>query len=70
MWSDPFNIEVANEPLKLQDAVIFYVDEKPPEFSMQRLTAGVIAVIVVVILAIVVGIIVLVCFCVTLTGSS
>ncbi|XP_066481734.1 epithelial cell adhesion molecule isoform X2 [Tiliqua scincoides] len=60
MWNDPFSIEVAQEPLQLQDTVIFYVDEKPPEFSMQRLTAGVIAVIVVVILAIVVGIIVLV----------
>lgn len=60
IWNDPFNIDVADEPLKLQDTVIFYVDEKPPEFSMQRLTAGVIAVIVVVILAIVVGIIVLV----------
>ncbi|KAJ6667052.1 hypothetical protein lerEdw1_019055 [Lerista edwardsae] len=71
IWNnDPFNIDIAKEPLQLQDTVIFYVDEKLPEFSMQRLTAGVIAVIVVVILAIVVGIIVLVCFCVTRTSFS
>ena len=52
-------INVGGEPLQLRDAVIYYVDEKAPEFSMKHLTAGVIAVIVVVILAIVVGILVL-----------
>ncbi|XP_067421204.1 epithelial cell adhesion molecule [Emydura macquarii macquarii] len=54
------NINVNQEPLKFDQVVIYYIDEKPPEFSMKRLTAGVIAVIVVVILAIVAGIIVLV----------
>lgn len=39
---------------------IYYVDEKPPEFSMQGLQAGIIAVIAVVAIAIVAGIIVLV----------
>lgn len=39
---------------------IYYVDEKPPEFSMQGLQAGIIAVIVVVIIAIIAGIVVLV----------
>ena len=39
---------------------IYYVDEKPPEFSMQGLQAGIIAVIVVVVVAIIAGIIVLV----------
>uniref|UniRef100_A0A8C5KB27 Epithelial cell adhesion molecule n=1 Tax=Jaculus jaculus TaxID=51337 RepID=A0A8C5KB27_JACJA len=39
---------------------IYYVDEKPPEFSMQGLKAGIIAVIVVVVLAIIAGIVVLV----------
>ncbi|XP_074846126.1 epithelial cell adhesion molecule [Carettochelys insculpta] len=53
-----FNISA--EPLKFDQTLIYYVDEKPPEFSMKRLTAGIIAVIVVVILAIVAGIVVLV----------
>ncbi|XP_054841539.1 epithelial cell adhesion molecule [Eublepharis macularius] len=55
-----WNITVQGEPLQLQDTLIYYVDEKPPEFSMKRLTAGVIAVIVVVALAIVAGILVLI----------
>uniref|UniRef100_A0A803SY50 Epithelial cell adhesion molecule n=1 Tax=Anolis carolinensis TaxID=28377 RepID=A0A803SY50_ANOCA len=53
------DIPIAGQTLKLKDAVIYYVDEKPPEFSMKGLTAGVIAVIVVVVLAIVAGILVL-----------
>ncbi|KAL8185161.1 UNVERIFIED_CONTAM: hypothetical protein K2H54_041801 [Gekko kuhli] len=55
-----WNFTVRGEPLQLQDTLIYYVDEKPPEFSMKRLTAGVIAVIVVVALAIVAGILVLI----------
>nr|XP_056708514.1 epithelial cell adhesion molecule [Euleptes europaea] len=55
-----WNITVQGEPLQLQNTLIYYVDEKPPEFSMKRLTAGVIAVIVVVALAIIAGILVLV----------
>lgn len=39
---------------------IYYVDEKPPEFSMQGLKAGIIAVIVVVTIALIAGIVVLV----------
>lgn len=39
---------------------IYYVDEKPPEFSMQGLKAGIIAVIVVVTIAIIAGIVVLI----------
>lgn len=58
--TNPLVINVSEEPLKLDQTLIYYVDEKPPEFSMKRLTAGVIAVIVVVVLAIVAGIIVLV----------
>ncbi|XP_032627628.1 epithelial cell adhesion molecule [Chelonoidis abingdonii] len=58
--SGTLNINISEGPLKFDQALIYYVDEKPPEFSMKRLTAGVIAVIVVVILAIVAGIIVLV----------
>ncbi|XP_051855536.1 tumor-associated calcium signal transducer 2 [Antechinus flavipes] len=55
-----FNLEVGGEPLRVEDTMIYYVDEKPPEFSMKRMTAGLIAVIVVVALAIVAGIVVLV----------
>lgn len=40
--------------------LIYYVDEKPPEFSMQGLQAGIIAVIVVVLLAVIAGVVVLV----------
>ncbi|XP_048375444.1 epithelial cell adhesion molecule isoform X2 [Sphaerodactylus townsendi] len=54
------NITVQGEPLQLKDTLIYYVDEKPPEFAMTNLTAGIIAVIVVVTLAVVAGILVLV----------
>ncbi|CAM5103162.1 unnamed protein product [Eretmochelys imbricata] len=54
------HINISGEPLKFGQPLIYYVDEKAPEFSMKRLTGGVIAVIVVVILAIVAGIVVLV----------
>ncbi|XP_061486474.1 tumor-associated calcium signal transducer 2 [Rhineura floridana] len=58
--SNAFNLSVNGEPLDIEEILIYYVDEKPPEFSMKRLTAGVIAVVVVVVLAIVIGITVLV----------
>ncbi|XP_039347770.1 epithelial cell adhesion molecule-like, partial [Mauremys reevesii] len=58
--SGTLQINISEEPLKFDQALIYYVDEKPPEFSMKHLTAGVIAVIVVVVLVIVAGIIVLV----------
>uniref|UniRef100_A0A8C8RFL1 Epithelial cell adhesion molecule n=1 Tax=Pelusios castaneus TaxID=367368 RepID=A0A8C8RFL1_9SAUR len=54
------NINDDQEPINFDQVVIYYVDEKPPEFSMKRLTAGVIAIIVVVVVAIVAGIVVLV----------
>ncbi|KAM6456000.1 tumor-associated calcium signal transducer 2 [Liasis olivaceus] len=55
-----FNITVNGEPLDIEGILIYYVDEIPPEFSMQHLTAGVIAVVVVVLSAIIIGITVLV----------
>ncbi|XP_063085128.1 epithelial cell adhesion molecule [Cavia porcellus] len=60
--SKKMDLRVNGEPLDLDPAqtLIYYVDEKPPEFSMQGLTAGIIAVIVVVILAIIAGIVVLI----------
>uniref|UniRef100_A0A8D2L6L5 Tumor associated calcium signal transducer 2 n=1 Tax=Varanus komodoensis TaxID=61221 RepID=A0A8D2L6L5_VARKO len=57
---DAFNLSVNGEPLDIEEILIYYVDEKPPKFSMKRLTAGLIAVVVVVILAIIIGITVLV----------
>ncbi|XP_020650398.1 epithelial cell adhesion molecule [Pogona vitticeps] len=57
---DKLDINIGSEPLQLRDPIIYYVDEKAPEFSMKHLTAGVIAVIVVVVLAIVAGILVLI----------
>ncbi|XP_019404894.1 PREDICTED: epithelial cell adhesion molecule [Crocodylus porosus] len=54
------SLKVDETPLRPLKTLIYYVDEKPPEFSMKGLTNGVIAVIVVVVLAIVAGIIVLV----------
>ncbi|XP_063157937.1 epithelial cell adhesion molecule [Candoia aspera] len=59
IFSDKSGVKFA-EPLQFENTVIYYVDDKPPEFSMKHLTAGVIAVIVVVVLAIVVGILVLI----------
>uniref|UniRef100_A0A670I383 Tumor associated calcium signal transducer 2 n=1 Tax=Podarcis muralis TaxID=64176 RepID=A0A670I383_PODMU len=55
-----FGLYVNDEPLDIEEILVYYVDDKPPEFSMQRLTAGIIAVVVVVVLAIVIGITVLV----------
>lgn len=60
--SKKMDLRVNGEQLDLDpgQTLIYYVDEKPPEFSMQGLTAGVIAVIVVVAIAIIAGIVVLV----------
>lgn len=55
-------LTVNGEPVELDpgQTLIYYVDEKAPEFSMQGLKAGIIAVIVVVVLAVIAGIVVLV----------
>ncbi|XP_027720833.1 epithelial cell adhesion molecule [Vombatus ursinus] len=61
-YSSKINLDIEGENLDLDPSktLIYYLDEKAPEFSMQGLTAGVIAVIVVVVLALVAGIVVLV----------
>ncbi|ETE70268.1 Tumor-associated calcium signal transducer 2, partial [Ophiophagus hannah] len=51
-----FNITVKGEPLDIEKVLIYYVDEIAPEFSMQFLKDGVVAVAVVVLLAILIGI--------------
>ncbi|XP_055468825.1 tumor-associated calcium signal transducer 2 [Psammomys obesus] len=54
------DVQVRGEPLHVERTLIYYVDEKPPQFSMKRLTAGLIAVIAVVAVALVAGAVVLV----------
>ncbi|MBZ3873906.1 Epithelial cell adhesion molecule [Sciurus carolinensis] len=56
------DLKVDGEQLDLDpgQTFIYYLDEKPPEFSMQGLKAGIIAVIVVVTIAVIAGIVVLV----------
>ncbi|KAG3283265.1 tumor-associated calcium signal transducer 2 [Ictidomys tridecemlineatus] len=54
------DMQVRGEPLHVEQTLIYYLDEKPPQFSMKRLTAGLIAVIVVVVVALVAGLVVLV----------
>lgn len=54
------DLRVRGEPLQVERTLIYYLDEIPPKFSMKRLTAGLIAVIVVVVVALVAGVAVLV----------
>lgn len=56
----PFGIPINGKNFLVQEPLIMFLDEKPHELSMKRLTAGVIAVIVVVVVAIIAGIVVLV----------
>lgn len=61
-FNQKMDLLVDGEKLDLDPGrtLIYYVDEKPPEFSMQGLQAGIIAVIVVVMLAVIAGVVVLV----------
>ncbi|TSK42143.1 Epithelial cell adhesion molecule [Bagarius yarrelli] len=54
-----FEIKPNGNPMEMENILVYYVDEKAPTFTMQRLTGGVIAVIVVVILVVLIGLIVL-----------
>ncbi|XP_026858380.2 epithelial cell adhesion molecule [Electrophorus electricus] len=55
----PFQVKVGNTNLTMDSILVYYVDEVAPTFTMQKLTGGIIAVIVVVILAVVTGLLVL-----------
>ncbi|ELV10827.1 Epithelial cell adhesion molecule [Tupaia chinensis] len=57
--SKRMDLRVNGEQLDLDpgQTLLYYVDEKAPEFSMQGLKAGIIAVIVVVIIAIITGVV-------------
>ncbi|KAK1333093.1 hypothetical protein QTO34_006627 [Cnephaeus nilssonii] len=61
-YSKRMDLRIDGEQLDLDPGrtAIYYVDEKPPEFSMQGLKAGIIAVIVVVAIALIAGIVVLI----------
>lgn len=61
-YSKRMDLRIDGEQLDLDPGrtAIYYVDEKPPEFSMQGLKAGIIAVIVVVAVALIAGIVVLI----------
>lgn len=54
------NLAVGTTSVPVNDIFIYFVDEKPPEFTMKHLTGGIIAVIVVVVLGVVAAIIVLI----------
>lgn len=57
---DPLLVNAAGNAVQVEGILVYYVDEKAPTMTMQKLTGGVIAVIVVVILVVVVGLIILV----------
>lgn len=54
--NNKFNIMVKEEPLDIEKVLVYYVDEIPPEFSMQFLKAGIAAVAGVILVAILIGI--------------
>ncbi|XP_056326697.1 epithelial cell adhesion molecule [Danio aesculapii] len=59
-WSGkPFEVDVTGTKVSMENVLIYYVDDKPPTFTMQKLTGGIIAVIVVVSLIVIGGLLVL-----------
>ncbi|KAI3362946.1 hypothetical protein L3Q82_011621, partial [Scortum barcoo] len=54
-----FEPTVGNQKLEMEKILVYYVDEKPPTFTMKNLSGGIIAVIVVVVLAVVAGLLIL-----------
>ncbi|XP_051772592.1 epithelial cell adhesion molecule [Ctenopharyngodon idella] len=54
-----FEVSVAGGNVTMENILVYYVDEKAPTFTMQKLTGGIIAVIVVVSLIVLAGLLVL-----------
>lgn len=54
------SVPVEGNQVNMKNILIYYVDEKAPTMTMQKLTGGVIAVIVVVVLAVLAGLLLLV----------
>ncbi|XP_073690760.1 epithelial cell adhesion molecule-like [Garra rufa] len=61
-YPQPFEVSVEGSKVSMENILVYYVDEKAPTFTMQRLTAGIIALIVVVSLIVLAGVLVLVFF--------
>ncbi|XP_057198762.1 epithelial cell adhesion molecule-like [Triplophysa rosa] len=57
--STPFEVSVEGNKVSMENVLVYYVDEVAPTFTMKKLTAGVIAVIVVVSLIVIAGLVVL-----------
>ncbi|KAK2896448.1 hypothetical protein Q8A67_010936 [Cirrhinus molitorella] len=57
---NPFEVSVEGSKVSMENILVYYVDDKAPTFTMQRLTAGIIALIVVVSLIVLAGVLVLV----------
>lgn len=51
----PLSVDVNGNPVGMETILVYYVDDKAPTITMQKLTGGVIAVIVVVILIVLIG---------------
>ncbi|KAF4090144.1 hypothetical protein AMELA_G00048510 [Ameiurus melas] len=56
---EPFLVSVNSNPVEMEKILVYYVDDKAPTITMQKLTGGVISVIVVVILVVLVGLLIL-----------
>ncbi|TRY88725.1 hypothetical protein DNTS_029664 [Danionella cerebrum] len=57
--NNPFEVSVEGNKVSMENVLVYYVDEKAPTFTMQRLTGGIIAVIVVVSLIVIAGLLIL-----------
>ncbi|XP_056128410.1 epithelial cell adhesion molecule [Rhinichthys klamathensis goyatoka] len=55
----PFEVSVEGSKVSMESILVYYVDEKAPTFTMQKLTGGIIAVIVVVAVVVLAGLLVL-----------
>lgn len=55
----PFELSVEGSKVSMEDILVYYVDETAPTFTMQKLTGGIIAVIVVVSLIVIAGLLVI-----------
>lgn len=57
--TQPFEVSVEGSKVSMENILVYYVDEKAPTFTMQKVTGGIIAVIVVVSLIVIAGLLVI-----------
>ncbi|KAK7148201.1 hypothetical protein R3I93_012502 [Phoxinus phoxinus] len=55
----PFEFSVEGSKVSMEKILVYYVDDKPPTITMQKLTGGIIAVIVVVSLIVIAGLLIM-----------